>query len=109
MSAITKFVGPTELFFQPAKRTFRFENPEAKRSRLISTIEPERRLWKLSAQAVSPKCALMESFIVLLLLLVALAAIGSCLIELSHLLQSDGIGRVVINAVSETRFSPSTF
>jgi hypothetical protein len=100
-AAITNFVAPTELFFQPAKKKFRFENPEAKQSRSTSTLEPEWRLWKLSAQTVSPQYALIESLIVLLLLVVALAAIGSCLVELPHLLQSDAIGRVVTKAISE--------
>jgi hypothetical protein len=65
--------------------------------------EPERRFWKLSEQAVSPKFAMIEMLVLVLFLVVALVGIASCFSELSHLLESDAIGHVAMRAVSGGR------
>jgi hypothetical protein len=82
MSAIIKLATPADICLQPAEEKSRFKNPETQPGQ-----KPETRLWKLSAQAVCPNFTLIESSVLLLLLVIGLAAIGSCFVELSHLLQ----------------------
>ena len=99
MSAIIKLVAPAEFLFQPAddkksvvaNRKIEFCEP-------ISICEPGRRFWKLSARAASPRFAIIEVFILVLFLLLALVGVVSCFAELSHLLQSDAVGRVAARA-----------
>ena len=100
MSAIIEFITPAELSFQPAGKRSLFKRLEPKPFRLTSIPEPELRLWKLSAQAVSPKFAPIELFILVVFLVVALIGTISCFAELSHLLESDAILRVVVTAVA---------
>lgn len=95
MSAIIKFTTPAELSFQPAGKGSLFEHLEPKPIGLSSIREPDLRLWKLSAQAVCPKFALIDSFILAVFLVIALIVTISCFAELSHLLESDAIWRVV--------------
>jgi len=66
----------------------------------ISICEPGRRLWKLSARAASPRFAIIEVFILVLFLMLALVVIVSCFAELSHLLESDAVGRVAARAIN---------
>jgi len=94
-------VAPAEVLFQPgddkksvvANREIEFCEP-------ISICEPEQRLWKLSARAASPRFAIIEVLILALFLVLAIVAIVSCLAELSHLLQSDAVGRVAAMAIN---------
>jgi len=100
MSAIIKLVAPNELSFLPAgKRGFSAHlKPEP--IRLSPILEPEPRLWKLSARAFSPKPVLVEFCILGAFLVVALAETAGCFAELSHLLQSDALLRVVTTAIA---------
>ena len=98
MSAIIEFITPAELSFQPAGKRSLFKHLAP--IRLTSIPEPELRLWKLSAQAVSPKFALIDLFILIVFLVVALIETISCFAELSHLLESDAIWRVVVTALA---------
>ena len=100
MSAIIEFITPAELSFQPAGKRSLFKHLEPKPIRLNSIREPELRLWKLSAQAVSPRFAPIDLFILTVFLVVALIETISCFAELSHLLESDAIWRVVVTAVA---------
>ena len=100
MSAIIEFVPPAELLFQPADKKSPFANREPKPVRLSPSYEPEQRLWKLSAQAVSPQFAVIELFVLVLFLVVALIGVISCFAELSHLLGTDAIGHVAMKVVS---------
>ena len=100
MSAIIEFITPAELSFQPAGKRSQFEHLEPKPIRLSSIRESDLRLWKLSAQAVSPKFAPIDLFILIVFLVVALIETISCFAELSHLLESDAIWRVVVTAVA---------
>jgi hypothetical protein len=101
MSAIIKFVAPAEVLFQPAddkksvvaNREIDFFGPSSIR-------ESEQPFWKLSARGVSPKCAIIEVFILVLFLVLALIGIVSCFAELSHLLQSDAMGQVAARAIN---------
>jgi hypothetical protein len=100
MSAIIQFAAPAELLFQPAKKENLFANPEPKPVRLSPSYEPEQRLWKLSAQAVSSQFAVIELCVLMLFLAVALVGVISCFAELSHLLESDAVGHVAMRVVS---------
>lgn len=101
MSAIMKFVAPAEILFQPdddkksvvAKREIDRFGPSSIR-------EPEQRFWKQSARAASPKFAIIEVFILVLFLVLALVGIVSSFAELSHLLQSDAVGQVAARAIN---------
>jgi hypothetical protein len=61
--------------------------------------EPEQRLWKLSAQAVSPKVARIELFALILFLTIALVGVVSCFAELFQLLDNDAIGWMARKAI----------
>ena len=100
MSAIINFTTPAELSFQPAANGSLFEHLEPNPIGLSSIREPDLRLWKLSAQAVSPQFALIDLFMLAVFLVVALIVTISCFAELSHLLESDVIWRVVVSAVA---------
>ena len=100
MSAIDKFVAPAALLFEPAKKKSLFANWEPKPIRLSPICEPEQRLWKLSARAGSPKFAMIELFVLMLCLVVALVGIISCFGELSRVLENDAIGYVVVKAIN---------
>ena len=100
MASTIKFITPIELSFQPVEKVSLFKHLEPKPIRLNSIREPDLPLWKLSAQAVSPKLALIDLFILIVLLVVALIGTISCFAELSHLLESDAIWRVVVTAVA---------
>jgi hypothetical protein len=100
MSAIIQFVPPAEVLFQPADKKSLFASPELRPIRLSSICEPEQRFWQLSAQAVSAKSAIIDLFVLVLFLLVALVGVASCFAELSHLLDSDAIGHVAMKVAS---------
>jgi hypothetical protein len=70
------------------------------RIRLSPASESEQRSWKPSPQAASSKAAIIELFVFVLFLVVALIAIGSCFAELSYLLESDAIEHLTIGAVN---------
>src|SRR5271166_5303254 len=94
MSAIIKLAAPADLFVQPAEKKNRIKKLDTQ-----SVQEPEAGLGKVSRQQVCPEFTLIESSVLLLLLVVGLAMIGSCFVELSHLLQSDAIRRITIQAM----------
>ena len=98
MSAIIKFVVPGQLSFLPAGKSRLFEPLEPKPTRLSPVREPEPPLWKLATRAVSPEFALIELFILVVFLTVALVTTASCLAELAHLLKSDAVRHVVTTA-----------
>jgi hypothetical protein len=101
MSAIIKLVAPAELLLQPgddkksivASRKIGVVEP-------MSICEPEQGFWKLSAPATWPKFAMIEVFVLVVFLRLALVGIISCFAELSHLFQSDAVGRVAARAIS---------
>jgi len=99
MSSTIKLVAPAALLFQPAddKKSV-VANREEKFCEPNSICGPEQRFWKLSARAASPRFAIIEVLILVLFLVLALVGIVSCFAELSHLLQSDAVGRVAARA-----------
>jgi hypothetical protein len=100
MSAIIQFIPPAEVLFQPADKKSLFANRELRPIRLSPICEPEQRFWQLSARAVSPKLAMIELFVLVLFLVVALVGVVSCFGELSLLLNSDAIGHVAMKVAS---------
>ena len=101
MSTIFKFIAPAKLLLQPAddKKSI-VANRGIKVFEPNSICEPEQRLWKLSARASSPRFAIIEVLTLALFLVLAIVAIVSCFAELSHLLQSDAVGRVAAMAIN---------
>jgi len=97
MSTITKFVQPAELFFQPIEKKRRYANRVFSRSNAV--CEPEQRLWKISARAISPTIAAVELFMVILFLALAAFAVFGCFAELSQLLDNDAVGWVARKAI----------
>jgi hypothetical protein len=97
MSTITKFVQPAEVFFQPTEKKKRYANRAL--SRFNTVCEPEQRLWKISAKAISPTIATVELFMVILFLAAAAFAVFGCFAELSQLLDNDAVGWVARKAI----------
>jgi hypothetical protein len=101
MSSTIKLVAPAALLFQPGDdKNSIVANAEIKVFEPNSICEPEQRLLKLSARAASPRFAIIEVLILALFLVLAIVAIVSCFAELSHLLQSDAVGRVAAMAIN---------
>lgn len=99
MSAITNFAESAKLFFQPARSRSRSALRKTQPIQRTSTHEPERRLWKLTTQAVSPSLTRFESFLLLLQLVIGLVVMSSCFVQSSHLLHSDAIQHILTKAI----------
>ena len=97
MFDITILDEPTELPLQPAGKVISIAAAEPKK--LKPTCEPEERLWKLSAQAVSPRFARIELIALILFLTIAIVGVVSCFAELFHLLDNDAIGWIARKAI----------
>jgi hypothetical protein len=63
----------------------------------------ETRLWKLSAQAVSPQLARIELFALMLFVTLALVGCWCCFAELFRLLDNDALGWVASKALAGAR------
>jgi hypothetical protein len=100
MCAIVEFVPPAELLFQPGEKESLFADRELRPVRLGLIGESEPRFWRLSAPAVPSQFAVIEFFVLMLFLAVALVGVISCFAELSHLLVSDAVGHVAMRVVS---------
>jgi hypothetical protein len=93
----------TTINFAPAHPLLRPKPAEKsltdQKERTDRTVEPETRLWKLTAEAVQPKIARSE----LLVLFVFLAVVGSATVasvqELSRLMRSNAIEHVTARAL----------
>jgi hypothetical protein len=88
---------PTELPLEPLENVIPIAAAEPKKVKPI--CEPEERLWKLSAQAVSPRFARIELFALILFLAIAVVGVVSCFAELSQLLDNDAIGWIARKAI----------
>jgi hypothetical protein len=96
MSAIIQFVPPAELFFRPAKKDSLFANRGSNPIHLSPIGEPKQGFWKPAAPAVSLQFAVIELFVLVVFLSVALVAAFSCFGELSRLLDNDAIGQIAM-------------
>jgi hypothetical protein len=88
---------PTELPLQAVEKVTPIAAAEPKKVKPI--CQPEERLWKLSAQAVSPRFARIELFALILFLAIAVVGVVSCFAELSQLLDNDAVGWVARKAI----------
>ena len=98
MSTITQSYAPAKLFLnrsgpaeapvQPAK-----PKPEA------VAAEPERRLWKLTAQAAQPRLAKVETLVFVFFLVLGSASAVVGFNELSRLIKKDAIEHVAAKAL----------
>ena len=80
--------GPAEARVQPAK-----PKPEA------VAAEPERRLWKLTAQATQPRLAKIEMLVFVFFLILGSASAVVGFNELSRLIRKDSIEHVAAKAL----------
>jgi hypothetical protein len=95
VAVIIKLVAPGELLHQPGAKEK--SSPVKRNERAVqpSAIgEPEQRSRKLSARSAWPKSAIIEFFVLVLFLALALVVTIDCFAELSRLLQSDAIEHV---------------
>jgi hypothetical protein len=65
------------------------------RKNVKSEFQDYSHLWA-SSEAAAP---MIEIFVLLLFVLVAIAAIVGCFVELTHLLDSDALGHVAVKAL----------
>jgi hypothetical protein len=63
------------------------------------TVQPEIRLWKLTAEAVQPKMVRGELLVLLVFLAVVVSATGVSVRELSRLMRSNAIEHVTARAL----------
>jgi len=94
MIANIRLTRPENLIFYPAPEKNLRKNAAGK-----SLHDPEDPLWKLSTQSVAPEFTLLESFAMLILVVLALAVLGECYLVFSQLLQADAIRHIAVQAV----------
>jgi hypothetical protein len=82
---------------QPIEKVTPIAVAEPKKAKPI--CEPEARLWKLSAQAVSQRFARIELFTLILFLAISVVGVVSCFAELFQLLDNDAVGWVARKAI----------
>ena len=95
---IIQFAPPGVLLRTREKRNRVSTRPRTKVVRRGAICEPETRLWKVCAKSDFPGQAIIELFVLVLILLVALALIVGCFAELTHLLKTDAIGHVAMES-----------
>jgi hypothetical protein len=100
MSAIIKFVTPTDLLFQPGHEKSAAATQKEKSTEPRTVGEPERRFWKPLARRTSQTFATIELFFLVGFLILALAEILGCFAELYHLLDSDAVKHVAAKAIN---------
>jgi hypothetical protein len=101
MSTLVKQFVPTELLFRPTKRRETTSAiPEARAIKQTSPAEPEVRLWKVSARAVSEDRDTIGLAVLVLLLAIAAAGLIYGFVELTPLLQTDAVGHLAAKAIS---------
>jgi hypothetical protein len=71
----------------------------AEPKKVKSICQPEERLWKLSAQAVSPRFARIELFALILFLAISVVGVVSCFVVLFQLLDNDAVLWVARKAI----------
>jgi hypothetical protein len=96
---IIQFAPPGVLLRTREKGNRVSTRPRTKVVRRGANCEPETRLWKVCAKSDFPGQAIIELFVLVLILLVALALIVGCFAELTHLLKTDAIGHVAMKSL----------
>jgi hypothetical protein len=101
MPAISRFVMAAELATLTAeRRRSLLAQRQLTPIRRNQIHDPELSLWRLCTQAVSHKFAFMDLFTLVVLLAVCLAGTIGCFTELSYLLKSDAVSRLVVTAAT---------
>jgi hypothetical protein len=100
MPAISRFVMAAELATLTAERRSLLAQRRPRPIPQSQIHDPELRLWRLWTQAASHKCAFMDLFTLVVLLAVCLAGTIGCFNELSYLLKSDAVSRLVVTAAT---------
>ena len=96
MFTITHNFAPPDLLLRPRP----VEEPLTEQNgRIDVTIEPETRLWKLTAEAVQPKMVRGELLVLLVFLAVVVSATTASVQELSRLMRSNAIENVTARAL----------
>jgi hypothetical protein len=100
MFTTTHHFMPAHLLLRPKPE----EKPlTAQKERIDRTVEPETRLWKLTAEAVQPKKARGELLVLLVFLAVVVSASAVSVQELSRLMRSNAIEHVTARALQSTK------
>ena len=86
MSAIIKFVMPTDLLFQPGHEKSAAATQKEKATEPRTIGEPERKSCKPPIRGASQTFATVEVFVLVVFLILALAGMLGCFAELYHLL-----------------------
>jgi hypothetical protein len=73
------------------------------KERVDKTIEPEIRLWKLTAEAVQPKLVRSHLLVLVVFLAVVVSAAVDSVQKLSRLMRSDAIEHVTARALEGSR------
>jgi len=89
--------------FAPAHPLLRRKPPEKplteQEERIDRTVQPETRLWKLTAETVQPKMSRGELLVLLVFLAVVVSATEFSVQELSRLMRSNAIEYVTARAL----------
>jgi hypothetical protein len=96
MFTITKNFLPAHSLLRPKPEQ---EPLSEEKKRVDTTIEPEVRLWKVTAEAVQPKVVRGELLVLLVFLAVVVSATAISVQELSRLMRSDAIEHVTARAL----------
>ena len=100
MFTITHNFAPADLLLRPRP----VEEPLTEQNgRIDVTIEPDTRLWKLTADAVQPKLVRSELLVLVVFLAVVVYAAVDSVQELSRLMRSNAIEHVTARALEGSR------
>jgi hypothetical protein len=100
MFTITKNFVPAHPLPRPKPEQEQLSEP---RERVDRAIEPEIRLWKVTAEAVSPKLVRGELLVLFVFLAVVVSAAAISVQELSRLMRSDAIEQVTARALGDVK------
>jgi hypothetical protein len=96
VSAITRDAAPVELLFPPAGGEKDASLESEAKCNLTGTIRESELEWRRIA---APRASMIETFVLVLFLVVTVVAVSSCFAELSRLLESDGVGHLAAKAI----------
>jgi hypothetical protein len=90
---------PANVLLRPKPAETTSTEKRAQKTRNDKACEPERRLWKLTAQAAQPKLDKVELLVLSLFLTIATWGTVTCVQELSRLMTSNAIEHVATKAL----------
>jgi hypothetical protein len=98
MSAIIKFVPPTDLLFQPGHERSAAATQKEKATGPGTIGESEGRFWRPPIRGASQTSG--EVFVLMVFLILALTAIFNCFAQLYYLLDTEAVGHVAAKAIN---------